>query len=64
MTGMYGTIAIEEVHVEDGVVNFLATMQFCDQEFEMIFKGKLAESKLTGELKNSRGTQEEGLVVR
>jgi len=57
MTGMYGTIPIEEIQVDDDKVSFLATMQFGDQEIEMTFKGKLAESKLTGELKTSRGTQ-------
>ena len=57
MTGTYGTIPIEKVNVSDGMVNFLATMQFGDREFEMAFKGKLAGSKLTGELKTSRGTQ-------
>ncbi len=57
MTGKYGTIPIEEVHVEDDKVSFLVTMQFGDREFEMTFKGKLADSKLTGELKTSRDTQ-------
>lgn len=31
-------------------------MKFGDQEFETSFEGKIAESKLNGELKTSRGT--------
>lgn len=57
MSGLYGTIPVKKVNFEDGRVDFLATMEFGDQPFEMTFEGKLADSKLTGEMTTSRGTQ-------
>ena len=57
MTGLYGTIPVKKVNLEDGQVSFLMVVEFGDQTFEMNFAGKLAESKLTGEMKTSRGTQ-------
>lgn len=56
MTGMYGAIPIKEINLEDGRVEFLMTLEFGDQSFEMTFDGKLEEAKLIGELKTSRGT--------
>jgi hypothetical protein len=38
-------------------VDFLMVMEFGDQSFEMRFNGKLEDSKLTGELTTSRGSQ-------
>jgi hypothetical protein len=57
MSGLYGTIPIKKINFEDGRVDFLTVMEFGDQTFEMTFDGKLAESKLTGEMTTSRGTQ-------
>ncbi len=57
MSGLYGAIALKKVDLEGDKVSFKTVMQFGDQEFEMSFQGKLAESKLTGELTTSRGTQ-------
>jgi hypothetical protein len=57
MSGLYGTIPVKKVNLEDGQVNFLMVVEFGDRTFEMNFEGKLAESKLIGEMKTSRGTQ-------
>jgi len=57
MTGLYGTVPVKKVNVKDGKVDFLMVRQFGDQTMEMTFAGKLAESKLTGELTTSRGTR-------
>jgi len=57
MSGLYGAIALKKVNLEGDKVSFKTVMQFGDQEFEMSFEGKLEESKLTGELTTSRGTQ-------
>jgi hypothetical protein len=57
MSGLYGAIALKKVDLEGDKVSFKTVMRFGDQEFEMSFQGKLADSKLTGELTTSRGTQ-------
>jgi hypothetical protein len=57
MTGLYGTIPVKKINVADGKIDFLMVRQFGDQTMEMTFAGKLAESKLTGELTTSRGTR-------
>lgn len=57
MSGLYGTIPIKKVNLEDGRVDFMMVVEFGDQTFEMSFAGKLDESKLTGEMTTSRGTQ-------
>jgi hypothetical protein len=57
MTGLYGALPIKKINFEDGKVDFLLVMQFGDQTFEMTFAGKLEDSKLTGELTSSRGSQ-------
>jgi hypothetical protein len=56
MSGLYGATPIKKVNLEDGKVSFKMVMEF-RQKFEMSFEGKLAESKLTGELTTSRGSQ-------
>jgi len=57
LTGLYGSLPIKKINFQDGAVDFLLTMQFGDQSFEMSFKGKLGEAKLTGELTTSQGSQ-------
>ena len=57
MSGLYGTVPIKKVNLEDGRVDFMMVMEFGDQTFEMNFDGKLAESKLSGEMTTSQGTQ-------
>lgn len=57
MTGLYGAMPIKKINLQDGKVDFQVVMQFGDQPFEMNFTGKIEESKLTGELTTSRGSQ-------
>jgi len=58
MSGMYGVTPIEKVTLEGDKVSFKVTPEFGRMRFEMNFEGKLDGSKLTGELKNPRGSQE------
>ncbi len=57
MSGLYGAIPIKKVNLKDGQVSFKIVLEFGERKFEMNFKGKLAESKLAGELTTSRGSQ-------
>ena len=57
MSALYGSMPLKKVNLEDGKVSFKLVMEFGEQKFEMSFQGKLADSKLTGELTSSRGTQ-------
>jgi len=57
MSGMYGAIPIKKVNLEDNKVSFKTVVEFGERKFEMSFEGKLEESKLTGELTTSRGSQ-------
>jgi hypothetical protein len=38
-------------------VDFLTALKFGDQSFEIRFEGKLEDTKLTGEITTSRGSQ-------
>jgi hypothetical protein len=57
MSGMYGTTTIEKITIEGDNVTFKVTPEFGRMRFEMDFVGKLDGPKLTGELKNQRGSQ-------
>jgi hypothetical protein len=57
MSGLFGAIPVKKINFEDGKVDFILVLQFGDQSFEMTFAGKLEDSKLTGELTSSRGSQ-------
>jgi hypothetical protein len=57
MSGLYGAIPVKKVNLEGDRVSFKIVMEFGDQTFEMGFEGKLSDSKLTGELTSSRGSQ-------
>jgi hypothetical protein len=57
MSGMYGTTPIDKITIEGDKVTFKVTPEFGRMRFEMDFVGKLDGSKLTGELKNQRGSQ-------
>jgi hypothetical protein len=57
MSGIYGTTPIEKVNLEGDKVSFKIDLQFGQRRMEMNFEGKLEGAKLTGELKNQRGTQ-------
>jgi len=56
MSALYGSTVIKKINLDGDKVSFKYKLQFGDQEYEMSFEGKVAESKLTGELKTSRGT--------
>ncbi len=57
MSGLYGAIAIKKVELEGDKVSFKIVLEFGDQTFEMNFAGKIEDSKLTGEMTTSRGSQ-------
>ncbi len=57
MSALYGAIPIKKINLEDNQVDFLTVLKFGDQSFEIRFEGKLEDSKLTGELITSRGSQ-------
>lgn len=57
MSGLYGSSPIKKVNFEEDKVSFKIVLEFGERKFEISFKGKLAESKLTGELTTSRGTR-------
>jgi len=56
MSALYGPTLIKKINLDGDKVSFKYVLQFGDQEYEMSFEGKIAKSKLTGELKTSRGT--------
>ena len=57
MSALYGAIPVKKVNLEGDRVNFKIVLEFGDQKFELSFEGKVADSKLTGELTSSRGSQ-------
>ena len=57
LSGLYGSRLIEKIRYEDDNVEFNLVLEFGDRQFEMSFKGKLEDGKLTGELTSSRGSR-------
>lgn len=57
MSGLYGALPVKEIKLEGDKVSFKLVMEFGQNRFEMDFAGKLADSKLTGELTSDRGSQ-------
>ena len=57
LSALYGPTLIKKINLDGDKISFKYTLQLGDQEFETNFEGKVAESKLTGELKSSRGTR-------
>ena len=57
MSGLYGAIPIKKINLKGDQVDFLTVLEFGDQSYEIRFEGKLEDSKLTGELTTSRGSQ-------
>ena len=57
MSGFYGAIPIKKINMENDQVDFLTVLKFGDQSFEIRFEGKLEDTKLTGEITTSRGSQ-------
>ena len=56
LSGLYGSIPVKKVNFDGDKVSFKTVLEFGEQKYEMNFAGKIAEAKLTGELKTSRGT--------
>jgi hypothetical protein len=56
LSALYGPTMIKKIDFDGDKVSFKYTLQFGDQKYESSFEGKIAESKLSGELKTSRGT--------
>ena len=56
LSGLYGATPIEKIRFEGDQVGFDLAWQFGDRTFETKFAGKLAESKLEGELTSERGS--------
>jgi hypothetical protein len=55
MSALYGSTLIKKIDLDRDKVRFKYVLQFGDQDYETSFEGKIADSKLTGELKTSRG---------
>jgi len=56
MSALYGATLIKKINLDGDRVSFKYVRKFGDQEYETSFEGKIAEAKLSGELKTSRGT--------
>jgi len=56
MSVLYGSTRIRKIDLDGENVSFQNSLAFGDQEFATRFSGKIAESKLTGELTTSGGT--------
>ena len=56
LSALYGSTLIKKINLDGDKVSFEYTLTFNDQDYEMSFEGTVAESKITGELKTSRGT--------
>jgi hypothetical protein len=57
LSGLYGSIPVKEIKLDGDAVSFEFVSRFFNRTFEMNFAGKIAESKLTGELTSERGRQ-------
>jgi len=56
MSALYGSTLIKKINLDGDKVSFKYVMTFGDREFETNFEGKIADTKLTGEVKTTRGT--------
>ncbi len=56
MSALFGSTLIKKVNLDGDKVSFNYVMTFGDREFEVGFEGKIADTKLTGEVKTERGT--------
>jgi len=58
MTGLYGSLPIEDVKLENSQLAFKATSSFGDREFTWNFKGNIDGNSMKGEITTGQGTQE------
>jgi len=56
LSALYGSTVIKKVNLDGDKVSFKYVLTFNDQDYETSFEGTIADSKLTGEVKTSRGT--------
>ena len=56
MSALYGSTVIKKINLDGDTVSFKYTKTYNDQDYEISFEGKVAETKLTGEVTTSRGT--------
>jgi hypothetical protein len=57
LSALYGTLPVKRVELKDGKLTFGMIVPFGDQEFTMDFAGKIDDTKLTGEMTTSMGSQ-------
>ena len=55
LSAIYGSTLIKKITLDGDKVSFKFVVTFKDKEFEVSLEGKIAESKLTGEMKTVRG---------
>jgi len=56
LSALYGPTVIKKVNLDGDKISFEYTTMRRDQEYKYSFEGKIAESKLTGEVKTEQGT--------
>jgi len=56
LSALYGSAVIKKVNLDGDKVSFKYVVTFNSQDYEVSFEGKIADSKLTGEVKTDRGT--------
>lgn len=57
LSALFGSTRVKKVSLEGDKLSFNYTLEFGDQTYEVSFAGEITETKLTGELETSRGTQ-------
>jgi hypothetical protein len=56
MSALYGSRLIKKIDLDGDKISFKYVAEWGDQRFDVSFEGKIAESKLSGELKTSQST--------
>ena len=56
LSALYGSTLIKKVNLDGDKLSFKYVQTYNDQDNETSFEGKIADSKITGEVKTSRGT--------
>jgi len=56
MSGVYGSTVVKKITLDGDKVSFKYVRTYNDQDSETSFTGKIADSKITGEVKTDRGT--------
>ncbi len=56
LSALYGSTLVKKINLDGDKLSFKYVRTYNDQDNETSFEGKIADSKLTGEVKTSRGT--------